>query len=89
MQEEIEAYALAAAEVKAAMVVEKKMKAEQAIAWLAALYQPVDVVNMTPQPTDNAFDVHEAQQLSGGEPAYCQRGNTYGPSKLQMPHFLQ
>ena len=56
--------ALAAAEAKAERAVEKKTKAEQAITWLAELYQPVDVINTTPHPTDYAFEVCEARRLS-------------------------
>ena len=55
---------LAAAEVKAERAAEKKTKAEQAITWLAELYQPVNVVNTTPHPTDYVFEVHETHWLS-------------------------
>ena len=40
------------------------MKLEQAVTWLAALYQPANTVNKTPHPPDNAFEVHEAHWLS-------------------------
>ena len=62
--EEIEVDAKAAAEAKVAKVAEKQAKLEQAITWLASLYQPVNVVNMTPCPTDNNFKVCKAHQLS-------------------------
>ena len=77
---------LAATEEIAEKVVEKKMKAGQAITQLAALYQPIDVVNTTP-PTDNALKYMRPDCCHRW--AYCLRGNTYGPGELQMSHFLQ
>ena len=77
---------LAAAEAKTMNTAEKQTQSEWAITQLAGLYQPVDTVNKTPCPTNNAFEVCEAHQLSQvGSLLTVKRETPLAPVSLKHP----